>query len=348
MTNNVKVIKVKASTEYDVLIGENLIQECGTHVSRVIKPCKIALITDDVVDNLYSAKVIASLQNSGFNVIKFVFPNGEKSKNLTTYGEILNFMAQNELTRTDAVVALGGGVVGDMAGFASATFMRGIKYIQIPTTLLAQVDSSVGGKTAVDLPSGKNLVGAFKQPELVVCDTSVFKTLPKQIFSDGMGEVAKYAMLDKKVFDLINDGHYSMNELVYLCVDYKRQIVENDEFEQANRKLLNLGHTVGHGIESLSNYTVSHGRAVALGLRAMLNASLKHALVDQSTYQKAIYLINKCVSEQQNPYELKDVCHAMLNDKKRSGDYISLVVIHGVGDCRIQKIKTDEIAEYLS
>lgn len=348
MSNSLAKIHVKTSTEYDVLIGENLIEQAGSLVKNVLGECRIALITDDVVDKLYSKKVISSLKESGYDVIKFVFKNGEQSKNLTTYGQILEFLAQNEFTRTDAVIALGGGVVGDMAGFASATFLRGIRYIQIPTTLLAQVDSSVGGKTAIDLSYGKNLTGAFKQPELVICDTSVLKTLPKEIFDDGMGEVAKYALLDKKVFKLIEKGDYSLDELVYLCVDYKRQIVEKDEFESNERKLLNLGHTTAHGIELLSGYTISHGRAVALGLRIMLNAAKKHLNINEQVYEKIIGVINKCVSEERCAYQIKDICTAMLNDKKRSGDYISFVIIYGVGDCRIEKIKTVDAMEYLS
>lgn len=349
MTNeNLRIIRVKASTEYDVLIGENLIEKAGELIKGVLKDCKIALITDDVVDKLYANAVINSLKDNGFTVNKFVFANGEQSKNLATYGQILEFLAQNQFTRTDAIVALGGGVVGDMAGFASATFVRGIKYIQIPTTLLAQVDSSVGGKTAIDLSHGKNLAGAFKQPQLVICDTAVLKTLPKEIFSDGMGEVAKYAILDKKIFELIEKGNYSMNELIYLCVDYKRQIVESDEFESGKRKLLNLGHTTAHGIELLSSYLLSHGRAVAMGLRIMLNASLKHNYVDEQSYQKMLSVINKCVREENCPYQIKDVCVAMLTDKKRSGGDITMVTIHGVGDCRFEKIKTDKTTEYLS
>ena len=193
--SNIKKITVKASGEYQVIIGGGILQNVGEYVKQVIEPCSVAIITDDIVDKLYSTVVENSLTQSGYNVCKFVFQHGEQSKTLETYGQILNFLAQNALTRTDTVVALGGGVVGDMAGFAAATYLRGIRYVQIPTTLLAQIDSSVGGKTAVDLPSGKNLVGAFKQPSLVLCDTDALSTLPKEIFIDGMGETAKYALL---------------------------------------------------------------------------------------------------------------------------------------------------------
>lgn len=347
MTNNVSKIHVKASGEYDVLIGNNLIKKVGALITEVLKPCKVAIITDDKVDALYGDIVLKSVKESGFSVVKFVFPNGEQSKNLNTYADILNFLAKNQLTRTDAVIALGGGVVGDMAGFASATYLRGIKYVQVPTTLLAQIDSSVGGKTAVDLPMGKNLVGAFCQPSMVICDVEVLKTLPTDILRDGMGETAKYALLDKKVFDLINSKDASFSRLVYLCIDYKRRVVEEDEFERGMRKLLNLGHTLAHGIEKLSGYTIPHGKAVAMGLKIILNASLKRGYIDQELYDKMIKTVIKCAGDVDSPYSIEDICTASLSDKKRSGDSITLVMVHGVEDCRTEKIGVEEMTEYL-
>jgi 3-dehydroquinate synthase len=267
---------------------------------------------------------------------------------LNTYAQILNFLAENELTRTDALVALGGGVVGDITGFASATYLRGVKYIQIPTTLLAQVDSSVGGKTAVDLPSGKNLVGAFCQPKVVICDATALDSLPKTIFTDGMGEVAKYAILDKKVFDLIDNGYDDIVDLIYLCVDYKRQIVEMDEFENGPRKLLNLGHTPAHGIEKLSNYQISHGNAVAMGLKIIIDASKKQNLIDEKTHLSALTIVEKCVGKVENKFALKDLCDAMLFDKKRKGNAISLTMIFNIGDCRSVSVDISDLWGYLS
>ena len=255
MIMQVKTVKVNASKSYDVLIGRNLIERAGELIEKVLPICTLALVTDDTVDALYSKTVTTALENAGYKVKKFVFCHGEENKNLTTYSEILNFLAQNELTRTDAVVALGGGVVGDMAGFAAATYLRGIKYIQIPTTLLAQIDSSVGGKTAIDLTHGKNLVGAFCQPSLVICDVNTLSTLPKEIYLDGMGEAVKYAFLDKKIYTLLQD-EYDILDLVYLCVDYKRFVVENDEFERGMRKLLNLGRTVLKSCQVTLSHTV--------------------------------------------------------------------------------------------
>ena len=346
MIMQVKTVKVNASKSYDVLIGRNLIERAGELIEKVLPICTLALVTDDTVDALYSKTVTTALENAGYKVKKFVFCHGEESKNLTKYSEILNFLAQNELTRTDAVVALGGGVVGDMAGFAAATYLRGIKYIQIPTTLLAQIDSSVGGKTAIDLTHGKNLVGAFCQPSLVICDVNTLSTLPKEIYLDGMGEAVKYAFLDKKIYTLLQD-EYDILDLVYLCVDYKRFVVENDEFEKGMRKLLNLGHTPAHGIEKLSSYTISHGRAVTLGLKIILKNSLKHGYIDKELFGNAIALIEKQVGKLECPYTIKEICSSSLNDKKRSGDYITLIMVYGVGDCRLVKIKVDELWGYL-
>lgn len=343
MKNQIKTVSVNASKSYQVVIGSGLIKDTGAYLLKVLSPCKVALITDDTVDRLYADTVINSIENSGFKAVKFTFLHGEESKNLATYGEMLSFLANSGITRTDAVIALGGGVVGDMAGFAAATYLRGVKYIQIPTTLLSQIDSSVGGKTAIDLPEGKNLVGAFCQPSLVLCDTDTLSTLPKEIFIDGMGETAKYALLDKKVFDLIECGEYGIQDLVYLCVDYKRLVVEQDEFEGGKRKLLNLGHTPAHGIEKLSGYTLSHGKAVGIGLKIMLSACFNRGYIDSESYQKMSFVIGRCVGDISCPYALSEILEAAQFDKKRSGDNITLMTVHGVGDIREEKIKLSEL-----
>ncbi|MBQ9756216.1 MAG: 3-dehydroquinate synthase [Clostridia bacterium] len=340
-------ITVNASGKYDVLIGRNIILNAGELISQVLSTCKVAVVTDDRVDKLYSSAVIRSLERVGYEVVKFVFPNGEKSKNLKTYGEILGFLAENELTRTDAVVALGGGVVGDMAGFAAATYLRGIKYIQIPTTLLAQIDSSVGGKTAIDLEQGKNLVGAFCQPSMVICDVETLNTLPDDIFTDGMGEVVKYCLLDKRVYDLVSGEEMKLLDLIYYCIDYKRKIVEEDEFESGSRRLLNLGHTPAHGIEKLSKYNISHGKAVAMGVKIILDNSLRLGYIDKPTYEGVLQVIDKCVQVENPPFDMSEIRTACLADKKRSGNSITLIMAQGVGDCRPLKINIDELKEYL-
>lgn len=348
MKNNpLKIVTVNASTRYNVVIGKNILDSVGEKIKEIIAPSKCAIITDDVVDGLYSDRVIKSLEACGFTTVKFVFKNGEESKNIKTYGDALEFLAQNELTRTDLIVALGGGVVGDMAGFLAGTYLRGIKYVQIPTTLLAGIDSSVGGKTAIDLSHGKNLAGVFYQPSLVVCDVDTFSTLPCDVFEGGMGEVAKYVVLDKKIYSLIKGGNYNIEDLVYLAVDYKRQIVEADEFEGGKRKLLNFGHTPAHGIERLSEYKIPHGIAVAMGVRIILEKSLKHGYITESDFDDINSVVDLCVSKRQNPYQLEDIATACLTDKKRKGDYISFMMVYGVEDVREVKVNVKEVKEFL-
>ena len=343
MKNDVEMITVKASGEYDVVIGEGILPLSGKLITEKIKPCKMAIVTDDTVDKLYSQIVIDSLSSLGFEVIKFVFKHGEQSKNLNTYGEILEFLAENELTRTDALVALGGGVVGDITGFVAATYLRGIRYVQIPTTLLSQVDSSVGGKTAIDLQKGKNLVGAFYQPTLVICDILALNTLPKEVFLDGMGEVAKYLLLDERIYSHVKTGSFDLKRLVFLCIDYKRRIVEEDEFESGKRRQLNLGHTPAHGIEKLSGYTISHGKAVAMGLKIMLDSSLSHGYVSKEEYDEILKALSKLIVIEQCPFDIKLVAKSALSDKKRSGDNIALMVVHGIGDVREQVVDVSEL-----
>lgn len=340
-------ITVNASSKYDVLIGKNLIKDSGEILSGLVSKCKVAIITDDVVDKLYSSIVTTSLETAGFKVVKFVFKNGEQSKNIDTYAQILSFLATNELTRTDCVLALGGGVVGDMAGFVSATYLRGIKYVQVPTTLLAQIDSSVGGKTAIDLKEGKNLVGAFYQPQVVICDVDTLNSLPKAVFDDGMGEVAKYVVLDKLIYEHVtHDG--SLEKLIALLVDYKRRIVEEDEFEGGKRRLLNFGHTIAHAIEKLSDYKTSHGSAVATGVKVILNLSKKHRFIDSETYENLSSATDKCVKAQELKYDIEQVAKACFNDKKRSGNTVNLVMAYGIGDARDVKVEVDKLKEFLS
>ena len=251
-----KRIRVHASREYDVLIENGLFASLGALAKDVLKGKKVCIVSDTNVAPLYLDAAVKSLEESGFCAESFVFPAGEDSKNGRTYLSLLNFLAEIKLTRADALIALGGGVVGDLTGFAAATFLRGIDLIQIPTTLLSCVDSSVGGKTAIDLPAGKNLAGAFYQPKLVICDPEMLKTLPGSIFSDGCAEVIKYGLIDSaSLMEKLANIHARKNleEVICECVDMKRDIVESDEFDTGRRQLLNLGHTFAHSIEALSN-----------------------------------------------------------------------------------------------
>ncbi|MFR4419566.1 MAG: 3-dehydroquinate synthase, partial [Ruminococcus sp.] len=268
-----KTITVHASHTYPIYVQHGLLAECGTYIRTATKAAALAVITDDTVESLYGAAVVSALRNAGFRVEIFVFPHGEASKCAETLLQVYDFLCEKQFTRTDAIVALGGGVVGDLAGFAAATYLRGMDFIQIPTTLLAQVDSSVGGKTAIDLKGGKNLVGAFKQPVCVLCDPDTLRTLPSATFSDGMGEVVKYGMIrDAKLFELLAAHNQEtifsvLEDVICTCISIKRDVVEADEFDTGERMILNYGHTLGHAIEGYYHYEIySHGSAVAIGM----------------------------------------------------------------------------------
>ena len=345
-----KTIHISASRSYDVMIGAGLLADCGALISAVTGACTAALIADSTVSALYGEKVKESLRQAGFRTAEYVFPAGEESKTLSTWQKIVGFLADNRLSRSDIVVALGGGVTGDMAGFAAASYQRGIRFVQIPTTLLAAVDSSVGGKTAVDLPQGKNLVGAFWQPSLVLCDTDTLRSLPKKIYIDGCAEVIKCGVLGGENFfaELEKTLPGELNEaIIARCIELKRDIVAEDEFDTGRRHLLNLGHTAAHAAEILSEYTVSHGSAVAMGLVSMARTCRKRGICPSEDAQRIEDLIRKCALPTELPYSADALCDAARADKKRVGDSLPLVVIEGLGRCTVQKIDSKNYAEWL-
>ncbi len=282
-------------------------------------------------------------------MVKFVFPHGEASKCSATLHEIYNFLCENSITRTDCLVALGGGVVGDITGFAAATYLRGLDYFQIPTTLLAQVDSSVGGKTAIDLPCGKNLVGAFKQPVAVLCDPDTLHTLPKAFLSDGMGEVIKYGMIrDAALFALLEQHTLSnvseeMEQIIATCINIKRSVVENDEFDIGERMILNFGHTLGHAVESHYHYEIyTHGSAVAAGMCMMTKKTCS-----DEVYQR----LCRCVSAYELPTDvpasLSDLVSLCGNDKKRANAELRFIVCKTIGTAEICSMPFTEFSAWM-
>ncbi len=346
-----KKVKVSASTEYNILIGKGLLSQVGKEVKKRISPCKAAVITDSKVDTLFSATVSQSLLDEGFSLCKFVFPRGEGSKHIGTLSEILEFLAENEMTRQDCIIALGGGVVGDMAGFAAAVYQRGIRFIQVPTTFLAAVDSSVGGKTAIDLKAGKNMAGAFYQPHLVLCDTNTLLTLPKDVFADGVAETLKYGVIgDKALFSKVENLTFTqeLEEIIETCVTMKRDIIMRDEFDYGERQLLNLGHTLGHSIEKLSRFSISHGHAVAIGLSLIANAAESRGIGEAGMTE----CIRKALSRNGLPvdteYTAEQIAQGTLMDKKRRGDAISFVFPEKIGRCRIEKISVEEVEQLVA
>lgn len=339
-------VTVKTSATYEVLIGSGLLQKAGEAVKKVISPCKAAIVTDSTVVHLYEETVRKSLTEAGFSVCTFVFPAGEASKNIHTLSHLLEFLAKEEMTRTDMIVALGGGVTGDLAGFGAAVYLRGIPFVQIPTTFLAAIDSSVGGKTAVDLEAGKNLAGAFYQPKLVLCDTDVLQTLPEVVFADGIAEALKYGVLgDAALFEKIAGGDFrqDLEEIIETCVSMKRDVVEEDEFDTGKRQLLNLGHTFGHAIEQKSHFQMTHGHAVAIGMHLIAKAAEAKGIAEKGTAAT----IAKALEQNQLPKETEfspaEVAEGTLRDKKRRGGTISFVFPKKIGACEIVKIPVEEV-----
>lgn len=343
-------VHVRASKEYDVLVGSGLIPSLGWEAAKVVKIGKAAIVSDSNVWPLYGEAVVSSLQKAGFDTIHYCFPAGEESKCGATYLDLLNFLAENQITRSDCLVALGGGVVGDLTGFAAATYLRGIAYIQVPTTLLAAVDSSVGGKTAIDLPAGKNLAGAFCQPSLVVCDTDTLDTLPTSVFRDGSAEVIKYAVLyDEALFAHLDEKGlgFDREAVITQCVALKRDVVVEDEFDTGARQKLNLGHTIGHGIEAKSNFTVTHGQAVAAGMAIVARAAEQYGICAADTVKKITQLIGKFQLPTNTTFSAEELFYTALSDKKRSGSRVNLIVPVTVGNCIIHPIPVDQMLSFI-
>ncbi|MBQ7768443.1 MAG: 3-dehydroquinate synthase [Oscillospiraceae bacterium] len=340
-----KTIHVTASKSYDVLIGAGLLNNLGQQLLSVLnKPCKVAIISDSNVWPHYGKAAETALMNAGFSVVNFVFPAGESSKNADTYLNILNFLAENHLTRSDAVLALGGGVTGDMTGFAAATFLRGIRYIQVPTTLLAMVDSSVGGKTAIDLPAGKNLVGAFYQPNLVLCDLDTLNTLPDSVFCDGCAEVIKYGVLyDRQLFDHLSEKglKFDREAAIARCVELKRNVVAEDEFDTGARQKLNLGHTIGHSVEAQSNFSVTHGQAVAIGMAIVSKAG------SPAIYAELCAVLAKFNLPTTTDFSAEDLYTSALSDKKRSGGTVNLIIPREIGHCEIVPTPVEKLEFFI-
>ena len=345
-----KTVHIDASRSYDVRIGRGLLDDCGRQIAERVRCASAAVVADDTVYALYGERVCASLEAAGVRTVCYVFPHGEKSKNLLEYAKILNFLAENRVTRADALIALGGGVTGDLGGFAAATYLRRIPFVQLPTTLLAAVDSSVGGKTAVDLPAGKNLAGAFYQPELVLCDLDTLNSLPREIFLDGCAEVIKYAVLgSRELFALLADipSGKGLEEVTARCVEMKRDFVQSDELDRGARQMLNLGHTFGHAVEASSRFTLSHGKSVAIGMAMILRAACSRGLCSAETRDAVIALLQRYGLPTECPYPADMLLGALSADKKIFGTRLNLVVPTDIGACRLLPVGVDELSGWL-
>lgn len=343
-------IFIGTGKSYECLVGSGLLKQSGEYIKNVTDAKTIAVVTDSTVNELYADTLETSLKSEGFKTVKFVFKSGEESKNIATYSEMLEFMAESRLTRGDCIVALGGGVTGDMAGFCAATFLRGIDYIQIPTTLLAMVDSSVGGKTAIDLKAGKNLAGAFYQPRLVLADTDTLSTLKEETFSDGMAETVKYGILfDRGFFDFLlkNDAKAHLEYIVKKCIEFKRDTVVKDETDKGLRALLNLGHTVGHSVEKCSDYKITHGSAVAIGTVVISEGAYRLGLCKENITEELITIYKKYGLPVSTDFSAEELFSAASADKKFDRGMITLVIPETVGNCRLLKTEPSVLKDII-
>ncbi len=336
------------SGRYEVKIGAGLLPSLGEEIRSCTRARRCAVIAGENVFPLYGETALQSLHAAGFETAELVLPAGEATKCLLHYGELLSFLAQNRFTRTDCVIALGGGVTGDLTGFAAATYQRGMSFVQVPTTLLAAVDSSVGGKTAIDLPEGKNQVGAFYQPSLVLCDTDTLSTLPQRELMAGYAEVIKYAVLgDKMLFETLQNLDHEVPQVIETCVRHKAKIVSEDERDTGLRRLLNLGHTFGHAVESRSGYALLHGEAVSIGMAMICRAACARGLLSKVDSEAVAELLRKYDLPTETAYTADELYDTMLLDKKFSGGRLHLVVPREIGCCDIVPVTPDELRFWL-
>lgn len=345
-------LTVQTANPYSVFIEYGLLTRTGEHcLSLFPAGTRVMVISDSNVFPLYGETVMDSLRRAGYEVHSCVFPAGEQSKLLSTVETFYRALGENGFTRSDFIVALGGGVTGDMAGFAAATFLRGIDFVQIPTTLLAQVDSSVGGKTGVDLPFGKNLVGAFHQPRLVLIDPNTLSTLSPHFFADGMGEVIKYGCIRRPAlfkYLMEEDAREHLDVVINECVDCKRRIVEADALDKGERMILNFGHTLGHALEKLHGFSgLSHGEAVGIGMVLISKAAEHAGLTAPGTSEKIVALLERYNLPTETDWNMEKIAEATALDKKSAGKNLRLILLHDIGDAYIYTLPQEELKGFL-
>ena len=327
-------------------IETGLLSRAAAVIGETFSPSRIHIVSDSTVAPLYLQKLE---QQFTLPVTHTIIPTGEEHKRLATVEGIYHDLLASGMTRKDLIVALGGGVVGDITGFAAATFLRGVSLCQIPTTLLAQVDSSVGGKTGVDMPEGKNLVGAFYQPRLVLIDPAVLATLPDQTFADGMAEVVKYGYIsNREILDMVSAPDYKKNieRIICECVRIKRDVVTIDEHDTGLRMILNFGHTIGHAAEKLGNYVdLTHGQAVAVGMVAAMRLSAM--LGNEDLSERLIGILEHIGLPTELKYGREDIYRSLLSDKKKFGATVNFILVREPGRAEITPIGAEKLHEYV-
>lgn len=341
---------------YDIIIKKESLLQVGRWVAQLWQQQKVVLVTDDNVEPLYGREVASQLRSEGFEVFTFTFPAGEASKNLSTVEKLWEFCAQHGLTRSDGVIALGGGVVGDLAAFAASTYMRGIHFLQIPTSLTAQVDSSIGGKTGINSNYAKNMIGTFAQPDGVLIDPEVLKTLEKRDFREGIGEIVKCGLIaDKQLWARLNEIQNAdelLQEAAYFiraACEVKRKLVVEDEFDQGTRLYLNFGHTIGHAVEAYAGYgQVMHGEAVAIGMVQISKVAERKGLMPEGLTAQIKAVLQKFqLPQTYEPWDEVALFEILSHDKKARGKMIKIVLVPEIGQAQIHEISLQEMKEYL-
>lgn len=345
-------IPVKTEKPYEVLVAEGLLQEAAARIAALPqKTGKVFLVSDQQVYSLYGPRLEEGLQAAGFELrfCRFVPPAGEASKSLGVYQQLLEAMVQAQFSRGDLVIALGGGVTGDLAGFAAATYLRGLPWVQIPTTLLAMIDASVGGKTALNLPQGKNLLGAFHQPSLVLCDPALLATLPAEEIKNGMGELIKTAFLDEALWERLEawEGALPDAALIARAIQVKAALVAQDEADRGPRRLLNLGHSIGHAIEAASGFHIPHGQAVAMGLGSITRAAVRQGLCESSALARLEAMLARHQLNPDKPFGADILLPYMKRDKKAGSGRLTLVVPRRIGGCELREVSWAELPDWI-
>ncbi|WP_130812172.1 3-dehydroquinate synthase [Olsenella sp. Marseille-P4559] len=351
-SKDIQLVHVNAqSGSYDVMVGLDILSEVGPTARRTAGGNVAFVVSNTNVNPLYGEVVNRSLSDAGYTVATKVVGVGEAIKTMSVLSDVLECMADAQMTRDDLIVALGGGVVGDLAGFAASIYMRGCHVLQVPTSLLAMVDSSVGGKTAVDLVHGKNLAGTFFQPSAVIASIECLTTINRQLFTDSCGEVLKYGVMsDAELFrELerrpINEGNYDLErigKIVKRCIEIKRDVVDTDEREKGLRQILNLGHTIGHAIEAESSYTLGHGSCVAAGMCFIVRACAKRQLCPDEVAQRVVSTVERYGLPTGSNISTDSLYERALADKKRHGDFINVVLVRDIGKVEVATLPVDD------